>query len=187
MRTFIALEIPLKPSSIVLVNTLKQKFIQERIRWVNFDMLHLTLFFLGETSQEQVHEIDSVLKTHISSFNPLIITLKGIGTFGQKNNPKVLWLGIEESEALNELHTEVNRLVRPVGFTSDQRGFNPHITIGRVKGVDNAQLIESVVKEASIKPIQSSVIDRVTLYKSTLTSNGAIYTPLLEQQLMGKA
>jgi 2'-5' RNA ligase len=186
MRTFIALGIPLSPSCIKLLNSLKQKLSQERIRWVNFDTLHLTLFFLGEASQMQVNEIDNAFKTHISSFTPLEITLKGIGTFGQKNTPKVLWLGVEESETLKKLHAEVNRVVSPIGFTSDQRGFNPHITIGRIKSIDNIQLIESIAKEASNQPIQRSTVDRVNLYKSTLTPNGAIYSPLLEQQLMGK-
>lgn len=186
MRTFIALGIPLSPNCIKLLNSLKQKLGQERIRWVNFDTLHLTLFFLGEANQMQVNEIDSVFKAHISSFAPLEIALKGIGTFGQKNYPKVLWLGVEESETLKELHAEVNRVVSPIGFTSDQRGFNPHITIGRIKSIDNIQLIESIVKEASNQSIQRSMVDRITLYKSTLTPNGAIYSTLLEQDLMGK-
>lgn len=187
MRTFIALGIPLSLSSIELLNNLKQKLCHERIRWVNFETLHLTLFFLGEANETQINEIDSVFKTHISPFAPLGIALKGIGTFGQKHNPKVLWLGVEPNETLKEFHAKVNEMVRPIGFTPDKRGFNPHITIGRIKGIDNMQLIESIIRETDNQPIQSLTVNKVTLYKSTLTPNGPVYAPLIEQQLMGKA
>ncbi|MDD2197245.1 MAG: RNA 2',3'-cyclic phosphodiesterase [Bacteroidales bacterium] len=186
MRTFIALGIPLNPSSIELLNNLKQKLCHERIRWVNFESLHLTLFFLGEADEAQINKIDSVFKTHISPFAPLGISLKGVGTFGQKHNPKVLWLGVEPSETLRELHAKVNEMVSPIGFVSDKRGFNPHITIGRIKTINNIQLIESVIEEADNQVIHSLVADKITLYKSTSTPNGPIYTPLIEQQFMGR-
>lgn len=187
MRTFIALGIPLTPSSIDLLSSLKQKLCHERIRWVNFDTLHLTLIFLGEANEAQINKIESVFKTHISRFAPLSIILKGIGTFGLKHNPKVLWLGVEPSETLKELHAKVNEMVSPIGFIPDKRGFNPHITIGRIKGIDHIQMIESVIKETENQHIQRLTVDKVTLYKSALTPNGPVYTPLIEQQLMGKA
>ncbi|HCY01438.1 MAG TPA: RNA 2',3'-cyclic phosphodiesterase [Bacteroidales bacterium] len=185
MRTFIALGISLNLTSIELLNNLKQKLCHDKIRWVNFETLHLTLFFLGEANETQINEIDSVFKAHISPFAPLGIALKGIGTFGQKHNPKVLWLGVEPCETLKELYAKVNEMVSPIGFIPDKRGFNPHVTIGRIKRIDNMQLIESVIEEAGNQSIQDLIIDKVTLYKSTSTPNGPVYAPLIEQQLMG--
>jgi len=185
MRTFIALEIPLSPNSLMLLGNLKQSLSNNKIRWVNLNTLHLTLFFLGETNALQVKSVESVFRDYASQFAPVELTVKGAGTFGHKANPKVLWLGVEGNEALHDLHTIINKKVEPIGFAPDKRGFNPHITVGRIKDVSSLCDFYDSVSSFKGVTFQHSLIEKITFYKSTLTPSGAMYTPIAEQRLMG--
>jgi len=140
---------------------------------------------LGETNALQVKSVESVFRDYASQFAPVELTVKGAGTFGHKANPKVLWLGVEGNEALHDLHTIINKKVEPIGFTPDKRGFNPHITVGRIKDVSSLSDFYDTVSSFSKVTFQHALIDKITLYKSTLTPSGAVYTPIAEQRLMG--
>ncbi len=185
MRTFIAIDIPLSQSTVQMLNGIRERLQDEEIRWVNFEKLHLTLFFLGETQSNQVEEIRRALQQSVSPFAPLEITLKGMGTFGPKFSPTVLWVGLESSPQLNFLYSVINEVVAPIGFIPDNRSFNPHITLGRIKGIRNINRLQAEINGFGTIPIERIRVDRVALYKSTLTPQGPIYTPLLEQKLKG--
>jgi 2'-5' RNA ligase len=183
MRTFIAIEIPVEQKLKRVLSELKAELKFEKIKWVNLSTLHLTLFFLGETNDSIVREIEEIFKTHFAITPRFTIHLKGIGIFGSKSNPKVLWVGIKHSEELQKLHQLVNERIKPLGFTPDERGFNPHITIGRIKQVDSIELLNKLVSENSNLIFQETLVDKVILYKSDLTPQGAIYSLIVIQKL----
>lgn len=183
MRTFVALSVNVEQNLKVILHKIRDELKDQKIKWVNFDTLHLTLFFLGETSNDQVADIKTILKTELSSFDQFKITLSGIGMFGGNQNPKVLWLGINHSNELAKLHQIVNDAIKTIGFTPDERGFNPHITIGRIKQLDSPKLLSGVIDRFKYEDFQCNSIDSVTLYSSNLTPKGPIYTPVFKQSL----
>ncbi len=183
MRTFVALNIPLEYQLKQILQDLKHKLLGESIKWVDISTLHLTLFFLGDTQQRTIDEINDAFKQQIEGFPRFSLSLKGIGTFGTRVNPKVIWIGVSPSESLVELNRLVVENIKPLGFIPDERGFNPHITLGRIKHVKNNSLIYELVDGFKNKHFQETLIDRVVLYKSELTPHGPIYKPLIEQML----
>ena len=169
----------------MLLGNLKQSLSNDKIRWVNLSTLHLTLLFLGETNASQVISVELVFRNYASHFAPFEFTLKGAGTFGHNATPKVLWIGVEGNHALQDIHRIINKMVEPIGFTPDKRGFNPHITIGRIKDVSSLNDFYDTVRSFNEVTFQHSSIEKLTLYKSTLTPGGAVYTPIVEQRFKG--
>jgi 2'-5' RNA ligase len=182
MRTFVALKIPVEQKLKTLLLDIKQDLLTEKIKWVDFSTLHLTLFFLGETKSETVVELMDVFQNRLSKVQQFSLNLKGMGVFGSELNPKVIWIGVSHSDQLIGLHKLVNVAIAPLGFTPDPRGFNPHITIGRVKQVNEVELLNELIDENKHELFQESIIDRITLYKSELTSRGPIYTQVINQE-----
>lgn len=185
MRTFVAIEIEAESKLITFIGNLKAKLAKDRIKWVNLPVLHQTLFFLGDTAVEEVTSIKSGLAEALSGVHSFEITLEGIGVFGHRRNPKVIWVGIKQSEPLSHLHGIITKTIASLGFTPDKRGFNPHITVGRVKSMNKPGLLYPIVEENRSNLFQKSFVSSVTLFKSELTPQGPIYTPLFRQELQG--
>jgi RNA 2',3'-cyclic 3'-phosphodiesterase len=186
MRTFIALKINIQDEFLSLPDDLRVVVNPiARVKWVDFSNLHLTLFFLGNTNPEQVKRINQVLHEDLLQFSSFTIHLSGLGVFGSNANPKVLWVGVEHSDFLNSIAKMVVEKVEPLGFTPDARGFNPHITIGRIRSVANNDQLLTIIDTYKEKIFQKSDIVEVTLYRSDLTPNGPIYTPLVKWGLCG--
>jgi RNA 2',3'-cyclic 3'-phosphodiesterase len=181
VRTFIAVKIPVEQKLTDFLRSIKSELRNDNIKWVDFTTLHITLFFLGETNAAQAQGIERVFKENFSNVNQFELTLKGFGYFGARQNPKVLWIGINPSQQLIDLHGETNKNIADLGFTPDSRGFNPHITIGRVKHTVVGKSISDFANEYENVIFQKSLIDRVILYKSELKPSGPIYTPIASQ------
>ena len=96
-----------------------------------------------------------------------------MGFFPSANEPRVLWVGMQEQQKLYDLQREIDLLFTP------KRSFKPHLTIARCKHVtenDRLELIDQI-ERLEVKPLQIRVT-HFKLYKSTLTRLGPIYESL---------
>ncbi|PFA69642.1 RNA 2',3'-cyclic phosphodiesterase [Bacillus sp. AFS015802] len=96
-------------------------------KWVHPADYHLTLAFLG-SAEDLGPVMDKVGDLVYPSF-PL--TLGRFGTFGKSDSPRILWMGVEHSDALHRLRDLVYGSCEEAGFQLDKRPFSPHITVGR--------------------------------------------------------
>ncbi len=146
---------------------LRGKMGRMRASWVKEENYHITLMFIGEVPDKEV----SAIKDKLSAirFRPLTLTLFHVGYFG--NPPKVLWVGVQPSENLTDLASQVNNIL---GGNMDR--FHPHITLARIKGRVSSDFY-STVDSAMVKPLEWNV-DRFILFRSQLAPGGSIYTPL---------
>ena len=85
---------------------------------------------------------------------------------------------------LAAVEAEISRRLAGAAVELADRALLPHLTLGRVKmagaGIDWPKILQSAeVKNAT------SVIDRVTLYQSTLSQYGPHYTELVNAPLIG--
>jgi RNA 2',3'-cyclic 3'-phosphodiesterase len=96
-------------------------------KWVHPEDYHLTLAFLG-SADELNTVMDKVGKLHCFSF-PL--TLDRFGTFGHRDSPRILWMGVKPSDMLQRVRDLVYGACENAGFQLDKRPFSPHITVGR--------------------------------------------------------
>jgi len=184
IRAFIALELSpqIKDELTQLQSQLKP--LGADVKWVRPEATHLTLKFLGNITQEKLEEIKKVLDNAASHHTPFEITLFQVGGFPRLESPRVIWVGIDkgcaQSEAIaKELEGELAR----IGFEKEKRPFTAHLTLGRVKSPKKRNELVSKIKVLDFKPSASCTIAKITLFQSTLTPRGSIYSPLHEAKL----
>ncbi len=103
-------------------------------KWTDAADLHITLQFIGDTLPEQVSELRTVLAAAAQSgrVRPFVLTLSGTGTFGIPESPKVFWAGIGgDREGLHHARNIVAEETSSLGYKTEERAYNPHLTIAR--------------------------------------------------------
>lgn len=183
-RTFLAIEIEPQDTIINLVQGLKRNHKLDSIKWVDPEIMHLTLFFLGETPTEQIPCICDMLKAATQKFEPFSITLKGIGFFGRPL-PRVIWVGVDFPKTLNKLKQEVDSVLSELDFRDDKEKFNPHLTLGRVKFIHNPNKLNDVILKYRDKSFQVQAVKELVLYESILKPQGPEYRVIQKFELKG--
>lgn len=197
MRTFIAVELPSRIHGKVaqhqqqLQALLEEHHIQRSICWVAQGNAHLTLRFLGETSQTQCQALAVELQKITLGQKQFDLALGQIGCFPNMKRSRVIWIGIKESErALRALQKEVERTAQQVGFAPDNQRYFPHLTLGRVQRKANQSVIRHLgqvlqqqldtLKAAESYSAEENLfqVEQITHYLSELRPTGATYQPL---------
>jgi 2'-5' RNA ligase len=175
VRCFVAVELP--PSIRQEIGLLHSRIATEGLRLVRPDLVHITLKFLGDVPQGRVDAVAQALgAVKAASFS---VRIKGIGAFPGRS-VRVLWLGLEGD--FQGLHRGIEKALEPLGFSPEERGFSPHVTLGRVgsPNVETSRQIQSRMSELSGLDLGGFTVDRFYLKKSTLTPGGPIYEDLAE-------
>jgi len=139
---------------------------------------HITLKFLGDTSDDQIEAMIPEIAKQVVQYEPFSFTIAGTGVFPNRRRPRVLWLGITDGyELLRKISSEIDQITSEFGFAPEDRQFRAHVTFGRVKrhgssvaGLDSFLAYDYV-------PLRNDV-DSVIFQESILTPSGAIYKPL---------
>lgn len=175
IRTFIAIKITAEKKLLDLIAELKKSLASEEIRWVDIDNLHLTLRFLGETNQFQVAEIAKMLDSISKQFQPFHFELRGVSVFKKKTQPRVLFVSVENDLVLKQLAAEIQEMTKTLGFNVDENSFNPHITLGRIKFIQNKTDFYALANKFCDTKIQSVIVSEIIFYQSILGSEGPTY------------
>jgi 2'-5' RNA ligase len=187
LRAFIAVEIPLEIRQAVCNATVGlQKKIGPLIRWVPVENMHLTLKFLGDISPSSMDMLTQMLQAETDLFHCFDLRLLGIGSFPNLKRPRVIYVGIQAPAMLETLQRGIESASRRLGYESEERGFSPHLTIGRVKQTVSAteqQTIRRALEEIKIDSLGTARVDSVHLYKSDLKPTGSGYTRLYSAPL----
>jgi 2'-5' RNA ligase len=187
LRAFIAVEIPLALRQTVCTATSKlRKEIEELVRWVPIENMHLTLKFLGDVAPSNVELLSQMLRAEADLFHCFELRLNGLGSFPNLKRPRVIYIGIHAPAALESLQRGIESTSRRLGYESEERGFSPHLTIGRVKQNITAteqQAIRHALEGAKIDSLGVARVDSVQLFKSDLRPTGSVYTRLFSAPL----
>lgn len=182
-RSFIAIELSAEAKKELtrVVDFLKEA--GASVKWVKPGSIHLTLKFLGDVPEDRITDIESKLKPIAESFPSFSMTLEGIGVFPDWKYVKVIWAGIGEgSSSLEELAEKVDEAMASAGFEKEKRAFKSHLTLGRVRNSKRKKELKEKAQEAEMKPVVITA-SSIVLFKSELTSEGAVHTPLAEFHL----
>lgn len=148
----------------------------ETVRWVASHLLHITLKFLGETSEGDVAGIQTALET--VRCQPFDITVCGLGFFPNERAARVFWAGLE-AEPLPSLVDAVEASLRPLGVPAEPRPFRPHLTIARSRqDRPMSRAFQTATEGARGRVWGRFRAEEFSLYRSELQSTGPRYTVL---------
>lgn len=149
------------------------------VRWVRREAIHLTLKYFGDQPLDRVRDIDRAVASagiggKVSSFR-----LEGVGMFPHMHRPRVLWAGISDGSAeVTTLANALSESCEAEGFRGENRGYVPHITLGRFKKRTDAPeyVYEDIVERFSATVFGTVCPEELVLYSSELTPHGPVYT-----------
>lgn len=148
------------------------------VKWVEPHQVHLTLHFFGSTSPDEIGRIDTGMKQVATLYQPFEASLAKIGGFPDLRRPNVIWLGIQEKTGkLLALYQTVRKELQQLGFETEHRPFQPHVTLGRVKkhGGDLRPVLEKIPFKL---PTAEKILNHFVLYQSHTLPEGARYEAL---------
>jgi 2'-5' RNA ligase len=150
LRLFVAVELPgdVKRALEDAIAALKRAGVDEGLRWVRPDGIHLTLKFLGATPPDRVPAIVDALREHLRGAQPFDLRPEGFDAFhgGKKaavfrtwresyaHNIRVIFVGLRgDVAALSALAERVEAAIGPLGFPREDGPFFGHLTLARVR------------------------------------------------------
>lgn len=189
IRTFVAIQLEeeMHRQLARLIDNLRESVPARAVRWVAPENIHLTLKFLGEVPPAQIDAITEALRRAASTATPFSFELAGFGCFPSARRPRVLWVGIQEtSGSLHSLQEAVDKELGKLGFKREERGFSPHLTLGRVREEVSASAVREIgqlMEKMELGVIGRQEVTSIHLFKSDLRPTGPIYTSLAELPL----
>lgn len=188
LRAFLASELPASLQDAIQFATsgLRTTLGNDLIRWVPARNIHLTLKFLGDVSPASLDLIRQMLTREAAQFPAFDLEVEGIGSYPTSRRPRVLWIGLNAPATLASLQHAIETAASRLGYGSEERGFSPHLTIGRVRQTVSAaelQKIRAALEGTKIGRIGSAHVDTVHLFKSDLQPTGSVYTKLFSAPL----
>ena len=179
MRVFLALELPGIIKEYLLTATKNMSQRVSGVKWVKAEGLHVTLKFFGEIGDEKVQEIGEALQGINKQRIAMPVQLKEISAFPDLMRPRVVVVTFQEGvDNVKAIFHDIESRLLATDIRKETRGFTPHITLGRVKDA-------APVLKRNILPLEEKrfLLDNLVLYQSTLTREGALYTPLKKIKL----
>ncbi len=149
------------------------------VRALDPELLHLTVIFLGSRPVEEIEPLSALIE---SLAQPQIgETSIGAPLWLPARRPRALAVEVhDDSGALAGLHRAVSAELAAAGLDSaaptrgaKRRAFRPHVTVARLR--DGAAPRERTL---SPTPARSFVAQRLVLYRSWLSPEGASYEAL---------
>ena len=178
IRTFVSVSVPKEIVNIqsMIKTTVEPKGV--KVRWVMNGKMHLTLKFIGNTTQGSIDNLNEALFNVVKSAKVINLSISGTGAFPVKGRPNVLWLGIKgDIDELKQLTVNINNSLEPLGFITEKRYFLPHVTIARIKS--NQKKIPNISNylNTTFTELPMKIV-KISLVQSESFSKGTFYTIL---------
>jgi RNA 2',3'-cyclic 3'-phosphodiesterase len=156
---------------------------EREVRWVAPVLWHVTLQFLGELAPERKQALMDLLNEWQPKVSELNLRLQGLGGFPASDQARVLWLGVQENQALLDLQAELGTLLRERGFETEAREYTPHLTLARLR---NPQSVTDLVGLGGRKHFGDYKISDLIMFESVLQGNIIKYMPQLRRSLFNE-
>ncbi|HDN58478.1 MAG: RNA 2',3'-cyclic phosphodiesterase [Candidatus Neomarinimicrobiota bacterium] len=179
-RTFIAAPISDEVRELIRRIRLEIHGLENVVRLVKPEFAHITLKFIGDTSENDFESIVETIKRSLKNVSPFEVIIENTGVFPTPANPRVLWFGISEGiSQLEKISNFLNREISKIGYPKEKRSFKGHITVGRVKNKHSSFSVVKKFLNFSYDPI-SFFVEKIIFYESVLRPDGAKYYPIYE-------
>jgi 2'-5' RNA ligase len=186
-RTFLAVELdPAVRQAATALQAALTKSVAG-VRWADPSTFHVTLQFLGEVDDRELHTVCRVADGVVRRLPPFALGLGGVGAFPNPRRPKVLWAGVTiGADELQRLFAELeDGLLAAGAYRRENRAYTPHLTLGRVTDDGGADLAGVLPKFQTWAGGQTAV-GEVVVFTSQLRRDGPEYTPVGRATLRGR-
>jgi len=179
IRAFLAVDLPdtLRPQLALVQGELKKS--NADVRWVQVGNIHLTLKFFGNVPDAEIDPITQAARESAESQAPFQLQVTNAGAFPNMKSPRVIWVGLGgDVIPLAQMYHKLEKAFAALGHLPEGRAFNPHLTLGRVKSPVNRHRLALALEKLPPLNWPPFQVNEIILFKSTLTPQGSIYTPL---------
>ncbi len=180
LRLFCAIELSaeVRARAAEHIARLREAVPDIRASWERTEKLHITLKFLGEIAPQRIEALSGAASSATLNTHPFTLALSGAGAFPPRGNPRILWLGINDSSgALTSLQNRLEEKCASAGFAREERPFHPHLTLARIRAPQGARRLASVHQEIGFEAMEFAVADLVIM-RSELGAGGSRYTEI---------
>jgi|AntRauTorckE6833_2_1112554.scaffolds.fasta_scaffold00067_24 2'-5' RNA ligase len=116
------------------IKDFQEKYQDLPVKWTSLDDLHITL--VPPFCSIELDKLIAVLGDY-NFPKPFQIKTKTVSYGPDKDNPRLIWLQVEESEELYNLKKEI---YKSLSLKLPEQKFLPHITLARFKYLDKKDL-----------------------------------------------
>src|SRR5215212_7221627 len=97
-RIFVAIDISeeARRKASEYIESLRRSFPGLRVGWDKYEKLHLTLKFLGETSDEQLAKLTKAVEKAARETSSFKLRIADTGVFPSQRKARILRLGVED-------------------------------------------------------------------------------------------
>ena len=183
-RLFIAINVSPSNALLKAYNDLQSRCSKGKIKWVDAHLFHLTLKFLGETSEIDEKKIVSTLHAITAATHSFRFNLDGIDIFGSSYRPRIIRVNIDKGEQLIELGNEIQQGLESLGFSNDRQNFVPHLTLARIKQVQDKAFFQKSINLYKEVFFQKVSVTEIVLYESILHPKGPEYVMIENYKLL---
>jgi 2'-5' RNA ligase len=132
-------------------------------QWPHKRDLHITLKFLGSAADDKLTPLQNKLRD-IQTYNRFSLETGDLGIFGNPMKPRVLWAGVEKTEALRKLQEKVEEQCTEIGFEEEKRDYRPHITLAKKwngREINNIHQILNKTVGKQVLQVENIVLFRI--------------------------
>ena len=149
------------------------------VTWVKMGDFHITVNFFGLVEKQKMESLITTIEHAVGDIGPMTVSVTALGAFPNLCAPRNIWAGVADTEnRLPRLSATIERATKASGFTSDQRPFTGHITIGRIRSHKNITALTKRMMTLQESTYGSFDIHSVDVVCSVLSSDGPEYTCL---------
>ncbi|MHC1717621.1 MAG: RNA 2',3'-cyclic phosphodiesterase [Acidaminococcaceae bacterium] len=171
MRLFIAVEFEKEVIAALCSLHDELRASAHKVQFVPSQNLHLTLFFLGNTTENKLAEISKALQSIGENYSPFMLELNNrLETFDARNPARVVWVGVKSDlSALQKLQAMIAAAMHNIGFLRTEKTYIPHITVARDVHFNNtsARYDGNTIEQKSIL-MPSMLVKEFSLISSIL-------------------
>ncbi len=179
IRTFIAIDLPESIRTAIQTIQTDLRSSGFKAKWARPENVHLTLKFLGDVDTHLITKINASIKTSVKEIASFRLGGRGLGVFPNSRRPRVLWMGLfGQIGALLRLQKKIEAQLVLLGFNKEKRTFTGRLTIGRIKGKAPLRQVNRILTQYETFVTDPFTVKEVFLFKSQLTPEGSIYTPM---------
>lgn len=167
MRVFISVELPdyVKKTCINIQQQLQQLEAFSG-NFVPLNQLHITLIFFADVSVAQLNDIQQALNKF--EFKEFEITLGDVEIVSDR----LIWISVPDKVLVALYESLKVVLTGIVSWKDQEKPFKGHITLVRIKQLDNARALISCVRNLEyVKDF--FMVDKICLKLSTLSDEGS--------------